>query len=177
MDIISFENLSKEKIAKRTIATYMDIVELEGRDYLITLVTDPSSAQEGQIDVREVLHDWYANGTCVAYGNVDKSGKCEEFEALFNRSKIKEKLINQKWKPYDVLDAMEMDVHPSNHRHAYNTQMTQMGCVGIINKEEFEQKKTILRHIGDRSAIEIQTILEYFANPKESINSNQLKKK
>lgn len=177
MGTISFENWSNAPIAKRTIATYIDIIELEGRDYLITQVTDPASVQEGQIDVREVLHDWYANGTCVTYGNVDKSGKCEEFEALFNRSKIKDKLINKNWKPYDVLDAMEMDVRPSNHRHAYNTQMSQIGCVGIINKDEFELKKSILRHIGDRSAIEIQTILEYFANPKESITSNQLKKK
>lgn len=173
MNIINFENWSSEPIESQITAQPIDMIEIEGKDYLVTLVNDQLNTSETNVDVREVLQDWYCNGNYITYANAAKSGKCEEIEAIFNRSKIKEKLIRRTWRPYDILDAMEMDVRLSALRPVYDPQISKIGCVGIINKEDFETKKTLLEHIdvGNKSACQLQATIEYYANPK------QLKKK
>ena len=113
--------------------------------------------------VIEVLADW-CNGVCIPYGNIAKSEICLEFETIFNRPKVKGKITSGAWKPYDILDVEDHDVHKSSLREIACLENGRNACVGLISGNEFEDIKTALVQTEGMSVYQLQKEIETLRN-------------
>ena len=71
---------------------YLDTINCENMDFLITRVVDSYQGLDGSIDVREVAQDYYSDGSYLTYANKEKNELCKKLEKYLNNDKVKEKL-------------------------------------------------------------------------------------
>ncbi len=71
---------------------FLGLFNYDKGDYLVTRIVDSMDGKDGNIDVREITQDYYADGSYITYGNKLKTTTCQKFEELFNMRKIKEAL-------------------------------------------------------------------------------------
>lgn len=75
---------------------YLDMFNYEGMDFLVTEVVDSTRGLNGNIDVREIAQDYYADGSYITYANKVKNTTCKKFEELLNSRKMKERINDGK---------------------------------------------------------------------------------
>ena len=75
---------------------YLDTIRCNDMDFLVTRIVDSADGLNGAIDVREVVQDYYADGTYFTYANNEKSELCKKLENYLNNKKIREKLTKER---------------------------------------------------------------------------------
>ena len=75
---------------------YLDTINVDGRDFLVTVIINSHKGLNGGIDVREVAQDYYADGSYLTYANKEKDSLCRKLEEFLNREKIKEKVKKER---------------------------------------------------------------------------------
>lgn len=71
---------------------YLDCVRYLDMDLLITRIVDSYKGLNGQIDVREVAQDSYADGSYITYANQNKEIAASKIEELLNNETIKARI-------------------------------------------------------------------------------------
>lgn len=75
---------------------YLDTINCNEMDFLVTRIVDSYHGLDGDIDVREVAQDYYADGSYVTYANKEKNDLCKKLEEFLNKDKIKDKLKEER---------------------------------------------------------------------------------
>ena len=70
--------------------TFVDYVSISDRNYLVTELDDE---EEKTINVREVLQDFYGNGTIKTYSNNYKNCDATRLEAILNSHSMKKEIV------------------------------------------------------------------------------------
>ncbi len=73
---------------------YLDVVACENMSFLITRIIDSYRGLNGNIDVREIAQDYYADGSYETYANREKNDTCKKIEEFLNLPVIKERIKN-----------------------------------------------------------------------------------
>lgn len=73
---------------------FIDMIQCNDSNLLITRIVDSFNGLNGNIDVREVIQDMYAGGGYTSYSNQAKSSLCLKLEELLNMESFKGKLAN-----------------------------------------------------------------------------------
>lgn len=89
----SFEGIGLAEGAKGAVAAeFVDVMRMNGRDYLITKITEAfrNSEQEiGRFDVRRALVDLFPDGSSIMFLDQLHSSDCIDLEELLNSDKAK----------------------------------------------------------------------------------------
>lgn len=122
---------------------YVDLIELEGRDYLVTSIVDSLKGLDGQIDVREVLQDYYGDGGYDSYANQNKNDVCLRIQKMLNEPDLREKTQNG-ISPLSIFQDMNIQARKSKLRPIHNINSDYPGVLVSIKNDLFlDAKKTI----------------------------------
>ena len=125
---------------------YLDKINCENMDFLITRVVDSYHGLNGSIDVREVIQDYYADGSYVTYANKEKNGLCQKLEEFLNQGKIKEKLKNER--ALEVLRDAEFPAYTSRLLNIEPKTEEFAEVVTSIKPEMFKKLKDSKKNFG-----------------------------
>ena len=95
---------------------YLDTVNFQDRDFLVTRIVDSLKGLNGAIDVREVAQDYYSDGSYLTYANKEKDSVCNRLELFLNNPKIREQLKDKR-----VLEILR-----DNNFPAYSSRLLQI---------------------------------------------------
>ena len=119
---------------------YLDVVGCDSMDFLITRIVDSGRGLNGNIDVREVAQDYYADGSCVTYANQEKNELCKKLEEFFNKESVREKL--ERGEPImGILRGAGFPVHSSQLAYIPSKNDVVPGLVTSVRPELFEELK------------------------------------
>ena len=91
---------------------YVGAVNCNGYDLLLAIVDENQEKPEGRIAVKEVVQDYYPDGSFITYGNLEKNRVCRKAEELFNTEAIRKKLADGV-SPVSILREAGMPVRTS----------------------------------------------------------------
>ena len=126
---------------------YLDVVAYEGFDFLVTRIVDSQHGLNGNIDVREIAQDYYADGSYVTYANMEKNDMCKRLERLLNSPKLKEKLANNQ-RAFSILRDEGISLHISNLNAVQSKFETVSYVVTSVKPEIFRSLKDSKRNGG-----------------------------
>lgn len=158
MNIIKFERLDGSTPSTTHKGEFIDILEFQNGNYLVTRRIDPYSELNDRLEVTEIIQDWYLNGICISYGN-NSTSVCTYFEDILNKPKLKEK-VQIGWLPFDILDVMELGVSKSSINISSFSEESKNNCVGLIDQERFCDMKDKLERVGEQSLYQLQSKID-----------------
>ena len=130
---------------------YLGMFACDDADLLVTRIVDSYNGQlDGNIDVREIAQDYYADGSFALYSNRGKSEVVKKIEDLLNTETMKQRLAEGK-SPYILLGNEGLRVHYS---HLHSVEPISDGVstdVTSITPEKFKELKDSKRYAGGRS--------------------------
>ena len=91
---------------------YLCTVSCNGENFLVTRIVDSNKGLNGQIDVREVIQDYYIDGSYLTYANKEKTILCRKMEEYLNKEKIRVEL-----KENNVLEKLREAGFPAYTSH------------------------------------------------------------
>lgn len=122
-----------------TQAELIDIVFLEGENYLISRITNAfDKAQIGNVDVRRVIADLYHDGSGNLFADFEKDYNCHALEKIMTKENVKEQVE----KGVSLTELYEGAYKPSGNFRI----LTEPSSITVngIKTEVFEQKRQAL---------------------------------
>ena len=119
---------------------YLDMFCYENMDFLVTIIVDSHRGLNGNIDVREVSQDYYADGSYVNYANKEKNALCQKFEQLLNTPNVRKK-IDSGETPLNILRAEGFPVHMSYLRDMAPKSEKVSSIVTSVTPDKFKKLK------------------------------------
>ena len=124
---------------------YIDMISYENMDFLVTKIIESYKELDGEIDVREVTQDYYADGSYVTYANKEKNEVCKKLEILLNSNLIKQKLNNGE-SAFKILRNEGFPVSVSTLQDIVDENSFVSGIVTSIESEKFKKLKDSKRN-------------------------------
>jgi len=116
---------------------YLDLVNCNNMNFLITRVIESNNGLDGMIDVREVSQDYYNDGSYQTYANRSKEGLCKKLEEYLNKEKIKEKL--EKDRPLEILKDAGFPAFTSHLPKVYSDDEKYAEIVTFVRPDVFKK--------------------------------------
>lgn len=164
----SFEGIEKYN------GKYITVINYQGIDMLITEVIDSYIGNNGDIDVREIAQNFYADGSYVNYSNQAKSEICKKLEDYLNSKKIKEE-IKQGEPIIEILKKEGLVISDSRPHSIINENKIIPNCVVSIRPELFEELKTVVKN-GGKSIFSMYKEIEMLREEIIEIQDNAIKR-
>ena len=139
---------------------YMAVVNCNDFDLLITEEVDLDGHGNGRIDVREVVQDYYTDGSYVTYANMEINRVCKKVEELLNMPEIKTRIA----KGEDLIAILKeagMPIRVSKVHFINEKSKTETENVTSISRETFNSLKSINKsekHSMSEMALEIKKL-------------------
>ncbi len=151
---------------------YIEIVSCNGFNFLITRIIDSYNGLNGNIDVREIAQDYYADGSYVNYANQASNGLCRKFEQLLNTDRLRHELNSGKT-PLTILREAGFPVSLSAINNVASDSKYVSSIVTSIRPELFQRLKDSKKYNAGKSMYylvqENQILYDKIAQLKEEI--------
>ena len=137
---------------------YLDVTCCEDTNLLITRIVDSQQGLDGNIDVREVIQDYYSDGSYVTYANMEKNVICLKIQQLLNTERLKKRINKGESAREILLDeglpayASFLNVEPKNS--------VVPGAVTSIKPEMFKQLKDSKKYYRGKSMYDLTVELK-----------------
>lgn len=155
---------------------FLDLLNYEGMDFLITKIVDSPRGLNGNIDVREIAQDYYADGSYITYGNKMKNTACQRLEELLNKGKIKQRVLSG-ISPVMVLNSEGLPVRTSYLLDVTSKLDNTSAVLTSVKREVFDKLKASKKYFRGKSmydmAIERQQMLLELENLRKEVAKYQ----
>lgn len=129
---------------------YIDLLTINKKHYLFTKII--SQTRDNKIDIREIIQNINADGSCIAYGNQEKSKECLGLEKLFNDKKI-QKQIKAGAPIIYILNDLKIPVKRETLLNDINT-------IICVKPQLFESTRDLIMKYSDKSFLDLCRELE-----------------
>lgn len=145
---------------------YLDMFACEDMDFLVTRIVDSYRGLNGKIDVREITQDYYSDGGCVTYANMEKNRLCQKLSEYLNSSMAMEKIAKGKT-PYEILRDEDFPVYMSHLADVTSKSDIVPAVVTSIKHDVFQKLKDSKRITRGMSMYDLSEEIRHL---REEIN-------
>ena len=154
---------------------YIDVINYNGMDMLVTKIVDSHNNIDGNIDVREIAQNFYADGRYETYCSHNKPVICRKIEGFLNLPQNKQKL-SIGISVSDILKSANVITTKSKIYPVYSENEESFGKVVSIRPELFEELKQYITK-NNMSAFKMSKEIERLRSILAKTNQGIINKK